>query len=148
MDNSFPLLKITPLCDCTLVQRKGAAWVVTLPAYGTTTAVAALLMTSCVSSLQCEEALISSKKPHTNQRKGISRLKGKNPRTIENFTHFLTAKHRKHQWECEQLFYSHISSDILAGTFQKIFVQRNFRVCVSVLNNNTNPNFTQHLWIK
>lgn len=56
---------------------------------------AALLMAASAWSLQCEEILVSSKQ---KKKKGISRVKEKILRTMENSPHLLPAKHRKQQW--------------------------------------------------
>lgn len=137
---------------CTLVQRKGAALVVTLPTYGTATAVWALMTTSCVSNLQREETLISSKKTHTNQRKRAfpeSRKKIPEQLKISPISWLPNTGNTSESESSSSIHTTHPFRHF-SRHFPETFVQRNFCVCARacVLHNNINPNFTQHLRIK
>lgn len=96
----------TALCTlntCSLVQRNGAALMhlVTFPAH-----VAATAVWHCWKLLKSPVwiTLVSSQQ---KKKKGISRVKEKILRTMENSPHLPPAKHRKQQWQSDQLFHSH-----------------------------------------
>lgn len=93
---------------------------VTFPAYGTATAVWHCLRLHLCQVSSVKKLLSAGNK---KRKKGISRVKEKILRTMENSPHLLPAKHRKQRWSCDQFFQfllHNISSDILAAAFNNV----------------------------
>lgn len=102
-------------CACSLVQRKGAALMqlVTFPASEAARAVWHCWWLHLCEVYRLKKLLSAAKK---ERKKGISRVKEKILRTMENSIHLLPAKHRKQQWKNDQLFH-------LYHTFLQTFLQ-------------------------